>query len=109
MAKFLDRHGSWVAWSYGDGGGESAEFISEDPLAAVIYYSNHNWCTIAFWPERMSISEAIKWWDLNNNKYEPEDREAQLKRARESLSLLLGDGSSIGRIAYVDQSNSEDI
>lgn len=81
MAKFLDKQGVWMAWDYGNGP-EVVNFVSEDPIAVMVHIQNEGTGFPGFWPERMSVPEALTWWRENHINYVPKDRTENLEEAK---------------------------
>lgn len=77
MAKFLDKQGVWMAWDYGNGP-EVVNFVSEDPVAVMVHIQNEGMGFPGFWPERMSVPEALTWWRDHATEYIPRDNTQKL-------------------------------
>lgn len=83
MAKFLDKQGVWMAWDYGNGP-EVVNFVSEDPIAVMVFIQNDGMGFPGFWPERMNIPEALAWWRENHINYVPRDRTKILEDSKDN-------------------------
>lgn len=81
MAKFLDKQGVWMAWDYGNGP-EVVNFVSEDPVAVMVHIQNEGMGFPGFWPERMSVPEALTWWRDHATEYIPRDNTQKLEDAK---------------------------
>jgi hypothetical protein len=110
MAKFLDNQGVWMAWDYGNGP-EVVNFVSEDPIAVMVHIQNEGMGFPGFWPERMSVPEALSWWRDHASEYVPKDRTENLEEAKRRYEAITNAWSrgciTVGIPSYPEETKND--